>query len=614
MSLIQHISALESLGLIQPVADPILTLEYRFRHALVHDAAYSTMLRQDRRNLHQAVGELLEREPVEIGGDLDPVLGRHFFEAGDLERASRYFGRAAESAARKYAHAEALAYYSQAIQAALTAVEKNSGNPDALAADMRLADLYHDRAQVHARQGAFDEARADYEQAAEAARAAGSPADEWQALLGLALLWAQRDYDRTGEYSQQALALAQQMGEPTLLARSYNRLGNWRLNVLQPREAADYHEQALEIFESLQDDTGMAETLDLLGMTNMLGSRLVRAANFYQQAIELNQRRGDKLALATVLISQLLSGSSAFQTLTLTPSPVAARDLLAQGEQALQLVRESGFRPGEAYTNFILAYYTACHGQYSRSLAAARDGLEIAASIGHKQWLAANHYVHGLIYLDLLAVAPAIEQLETGLSYSRQIASRHWITTQTGMLAQALLEYGQVDEAARMLDSAGSMRRPPQAIGERVVIFASALLAHVRGQDDAALAVVEELLESAEAAAPGQPSATPRMLLLRGAIYAGLGRVDEAGSDFQTGLSVAAAFGEGPSLWRLHAALAQLLEAQAQPAAAEDQRTQGLKVVAELAKDVPESQLRETFVREAARRLSGSTMPLGPRL
>ena len=239
MNLASHITALETLGLILPVAAAGPDSEFRFRHALLHDAAYGTMLRQDRRHLHQAVGEVLEREPSEVGGDLDPVLGRHFFEAGDLERASRYFGRAAASAGRKYAHAEALAYYSQAIEAAVAAAEKLAGRPDALAAGQRLAALYRGRAQVHELQGRFDEARADYDCAVEAARAAGSQPDEWQALLGLALLWSQRDYERTGDYSRQALAVAQQMGEPTLLARSYNRLGNWHLNVLEPREAAD---------------------------------------------------------------------------------------------------------------------------------------------------------------------------------------------------------------------------------------------------------------------------------------------------------------------------------------------------------------------------------------
>jgi tetratricopeptide (TPR) repeat protein len=607
MTLSTQILALETLGLIRPVLAPGPDLEYRFRHALVHDAAYSTMLRQDRRRLHQAVGEVLEREPPEMGGDLDPVLGWHFFEAGDLERASRYFGRAAKSAARKYAHAEAAAYYSQAIEAAFAAAEKETGHPDALEADHRLAALHQGRAQVHELQGAFEEARADYECAAEAARAAGNQADEWQALLSLALLWAQRDYERTGDYSQKALALAQQMGEPTLLARSYNRLGNWHLNILQPREAADYHIQALEIFQGLHDEPGMAETLDLLGMANMLGGRLGQAANFYQEAIDLNRRRGDKLSLAMVLASQLLSGATAFQTLTLRPSPLAGRDLTAQGQQALQLMRESGSRPGEAFANFVLSYYTAAKGQYTLSLAAARDGLATATSIGHKQWLAASHYTLGTIFLDLLAPAPALEHFQSGLSYSRQIASRHWTNTHIGALAHAFLEAGDQEQASRVLESAGSLGRPPQAIGERAVAYARAVLAEARGDLAEALSLVTELVDSTEAAGQGQPEAVgPRLLLLRSAIYRRLGRTDDAYADLQAGQAVAEAIGERPALWRLHSAMAHLLDSRGLASEGDKQRTLGRQVVAELAINVPEPELRATFLREAERRLSSA--------
>ncbi len=612
MNLASHITALETLGLIQFVTAAGSDSEFRFRHALVHDAAYSTMLRQDRRHLHRAVGEVLEREPSEVGDDLDPVLGRHFFEAGDLERASRYFGRAAVSAGRKYAHAEAEAYFSQAIQAAVAAAEKSTGHPDSLAADQRLAALYQGRARVHELQGAFDAARVDYECAVDAARTAGSQADEWQALLGLALLWSQRDYDRTGDYSQQALALAQQMGEPTLLARSYNRLGNWRLNTLQPREAADFHQQALEIFQSLHDEAGMAETLDLLGMANMLGGQLGHSTRFYQQAIELNRQRGDKVALATVLGSQLLSASTSFQTLTLRPGPLAAHDLLAQGEQALSLVRESGIRPAEAFTNFVLSNYAAGHGHYARALSAIRDSLSIAASIGHRQWLAASHYCYAIIYLELFDLAPAIEQLQVGLSYSRQIGSRHWTAINTGVLAQAFLESGDIDQAGSLLDSAGSLRQPPQAIGERVVCYSRALLAKARGDLALALSLVTELFDSTEAAAPSRTDAGPRLILLRGELYAGLGRASDARADYQIAIDGAKEFGERPSLWRLHAAMSRLLEAQGEASEAKAHRALGRQVVAALAADIPEPGLRTTFLREAELRLSDEAMSTSP--
>ena len=562
----------------------------------MHDAAYTTLLRQDRRRLHQAVGEVLEANPAALGRDLDPVLGRHFFESGDLERAARYFCRAAKSAAAQYAHAEALSYYTQAIEA----VQAAPG-----AANQRPAELFLGRGQVRELQGNFDAARSDYECAVQAAQAAGSLPDEWQAALALALLWAQRDYDRSGDYCQQALELAQRIGDPILLARSYNRLGNWRMNILQAREAAGYHQQALEIFQHLNDEPGMAETLDLLGMSSMLGGRLVRAAGFYQQAIDLNRRRGDKLALAMVLTSQLLTGSANYQTVTLRPSPMAYRDMLAQGEQALSLMRESGSRPGEVFASFVLAFYSNGRGNYARALPAARGGLEMATAISHQQFIAACSYALAIILLDLLALDASIEHLKTGLAISHQIGSRHWITTHIAFLAHAWVEAGNLDEAERVLAGAGSLRQPPQAIGERAITFSRAILANARGSFDSALSLITELLDSSEETAPDAPApASPRLLLQRGNALAGLGRLPEAQADYETGLALAAKFGERPSQWRLHAAVARLLETQGRPAEADAQRELGRQMILSLAAGVPEPDLRATFEREALRRLA----------
>ncbi|MEP7357952.1 MAG: hypothetical protein ABI847_11970, partial [Anaerolineales bacterium] len=242
-------------------------------------------------------------------------------------------------------------------------------------------------------------------------------------------------------------------------------------------------------------------------------------------------------------------------------------------------------------------------------------GLAIAASIGHRQWLAANHFGFGIIYFDLLAVDRAIESLQIGMSYSRQIASRHWIAIHTGVLAQAYLEIGQVEQAGQLLDGAGVLRQPPQAIGERVLSASRAQLAAARGDLPGALALVNELFDSLEPAAPDQPNhASSRLLLLRGGLYAALGRLDDAHADYETALAAAAAYGERPSLWRLHAAMARLLDTQARLPEADEQRAHGRQVIAALAEEVPEPDLRAVFLRGAERRLSAAPVSLTPGL
>lgn len=108
--------ALESSGLICLAQTPP-ELEYAFRHALVHEAAYDSILKQDRQRLHLAVGEALERLYPHRLEALAPVLGRHFLAAGDA-RALKYFALAGDLALATCANQEAQEHYCMALNVA----------------------------------------------------------------------------------------------------------------------------------------------------------------------------------------------------------------------------------------------------------------------------------------------------------------------------------------------------------------------------------------------------------------------------------------------------------------------------------------------------------------
>ena len=81
-----ELDTLEARGLIR-LATYLPELEYLFRHWLVQDAAYGSLLRQERKQLHGQVGQALESLYPERRGELASVLAMHFEEAGDTERA-----------------------------------------------------------------------------------------------------------------------------------------------------------------------------------------------------------------------------------------------------------------------------------------------------------------------------------------------------------------------------------------------------------------------------------------------------------------------------------------------------------------------------------------------
>ncbi len=117
----------DAAAVVDPVSDSggLLALEgdrgalLSFRHALVHDAAYSLLARAERRRLHGLVARQLELEATDRDGlaDAGPTLARHFLLAGNHPAAVRYARAAAVRAAADYANEEAIALYGIAIEA-----------------------------------------------------------------------------------------------------------------------------------------------------------------------------------------------------------------------------------------------------------------------------------------------------------------------------------------------------------------------------------------------------------------------------------------------------------------------------------------------------------------
>src|SRR5215472_14090251 len=80
---------------------------YLFKHALVQDAAYSTLLRERRRALHARIAETLEDQFAEISENQPQLLARHCTEAGLIEKAAWLWGKAGEGSLARSAVAEA---------------------------------------------------------------------------------------------------------------------------------------------------------------------------------------------------------------------------------------------------------------------------------------------------------------------------------------------------------------------------------------------------------------------------------------------------------------------------------------------------------------------------
>ena len=92
--------------------------DYRFKHALIQDAAYENLLKSRRQVLHRRVAETLRDRFADTAAAEPEVLAHHFTQAGLTDAAIEWWGKAGDQALRRSAFQEAIAHLGKAIEMA----------------------------------------------------------------------------------------------------------------------------------------------------------------------------------------------------------------------------------------------------------------------------------------------------------------------------------------------------------------------------------------------------------------------------------------------------------------------------------------------------------------
>lgn len=137
---------------------------FAFQHALIASTLYESMNSLRRRRLHQRIALALERLNQGHLEGLEPQLGRHFAEAAEWDKASRYLLQAGDQARRVYAYPEAIDQYQQA----LTILKDQDNYEMAARTLMKLGLLYHATFDFQHSRQAYQEGFTLWRQASEA--------------------------------------------------------------------------------------------------------------------------------------------------------------------------------------------------------------------------------------------------------------------------------------------------------------------------------------------------------------------------------------------------------------------------------------------------------------
>jgi len=591
MKIHSQIKTLEESGLVR-LAQPKPDLEYLFRHALVQETAYASILKAEQRHLHQLVGETLENLYPDRLEELAPVLGRHYDEAGVYPTALKYLKLAGDLAASQYALQEAVEHYSLAIEAA-----KKSG--------VSMGDLFRLRGGVYETIGDFDRARADRESCLLIARAEKSVSDEWLALLDLGLLWAGRDYQQTGEYYRQAYDLAQANGNPVMLAHALNRLANWHLNLDETEQARQLHLQALEIFENIPDQAGTAETLDLLGMASFLSGNLIDGRDYLKRAIMLFRQMGNVRLLMSSLAS--LSMCTAINQ---TESLIFAEESdnsIHSAEESLKIAQATGNRAGEAFGYFALAQIRNFRAEYGPAFEAVQASIKIAEEIQHRQWTCAGYFSLGCWYYNLLSYPSARQSFDKALALGRELGSTHWQMSAGAMIIRTLVASGSLNEADKLLDDLGVDEILPVSLGVRMIQLSRVELALARKDPSSAGQILDRLSGmTPHLAEYGEPAAIG-LCYLRARALTALQRYSEAVALLNAVLVHVIRVGAGSMEWRVRALLAVCYRNLSQIAFAEEQARLTEQIIRKFSTAVPLDEVKQHFIEFAQNELDRAT-------
>jgi DNA-binding NarL/FixJ family response regulator/Tfp pilus assembly protein PilF len=586
-SLLQTLTGLdedELLGVIKELIDVQILVEesadsFAFRSALTRHAVYGSLLARERRTLHRRIGDAIESNGADELSSHLPDLAYHFFEAGAWERALAYSERAGISLRAQYRPRVAVEQFTRALEAC----QRLDMVPD--------PRLYRLRGLVYEILGQFARACADQEAALQVARSVGDTQSQLGALLDLGVLWSRRDYQCAGEYYRRAVKLAQQIGKPTAIARSLNRMGSWYVAVEEPDEAMKCHRQALSLFEESKDVRGVGETLGLLGRATYGMGGLRESADYYERAITLLKKLDDRHSLVTGLLMQSVVRNPSYLHFALVIPQSGPSENLDDAKEALRVAQTIHWRLGEAQVLCKLAHGQGARGDYAAALSGANTALQILEELDHQEGVARAHCVLGALYLDIMLYAEAAAHLEQSLSIASNIGALYLVNCATAFLARTLTRQNDFTRAASLLAPTTDLPTPPRTLGQRLLCCARAELAIA--QADAATAL--QLIDQVSTTLPGSPRVSADVSLLKGEALAILDKVDDAEACLQAACAAAKLREITPTLWRAHISLGKLLRAHGRQAEASHEFAEAADLIEELTANIADKELGKAF-------------------
>jgi len=423
---------------------------YLFKHALVQEAAYGTLLREARRALHAHIAAILESQFAEIAERQPELLARHCTEAGLIEKAASLWGKAGQRSLARSALAEAAEQLTRALAqtAALPATPAQRREEIKLQVAL-ITPLMHVKGYAAPETTAAAERARDL---IEKAKALGeTPEDSLLLFSMLYGIWVARhvafDGDVMRTLAAQFLALAERQEATAPLLHGYRIMGLSLLLTGDIAEGRAHLDRALALYDPAE--------------------HRALAMHFGQDA------RVSALAYRSL-------------ALCILGYPKAA---LAETERALSDAREIGQAATLMFALALTGLTHICCSNYAVANALVDDIVALANEKGASLWQAGGMALRGCIFTLTGKSSDAVELITSGITAWRSTGATVWLPFYLSHLARAHAELGQFDDAWRCIGEATTaVESTKERWYEADVIRMSGEIALMSPQQDAAKA------------------------------------------------------------------------------------------------------------------------------
>ena len=276
---------------------------YIFKHALIRDAAFQSVLNARRRELHSRIAEVLASRFPEIAETEPELLAHHYTQANLVDRALTYWRQAAERATARLAYIEALGHVDSAMKVV-------AGLPEGAERDEWELRLLVIEGPSRMALDGWDSppAKLVYERARATAERLGRPAELFRSVWGLWMgAHSSGQHPRAHGLLQEIFSLLKQTNEPEYVVQAHHAGGSQMVAEGVPRSALMHIDQLLskyriDVHGNLALTYGAHDpgccSLGMRALSQMMLGHLDQVEDSLRKALDLGQRLDHKPSLS----------------------------------------------------------------------------------------------------------------------------------------------------------------------------------------------------------------------------------------------------------------------------------------------------------------------------